>query len=62
MTAAAKVVWVLPNKPAGTIVAQSNVFMKRPGDGPTNWHSDLNMVPIDTNQFVTIWVPLRPLE
>ena len=41
--------------------AQSTVFLKRPGDGPTHWHSDLNMVPIDTNQFVTIWIPLRPI-
>ena len=36
--------------------------MKMPGFGVTNWHSDLNMVPIDTNSFVTVWIPLRALD
>ncbi|CAN0412601.1 unnamed protein product [Discosporangium mesarthrocarpum] len=35
--------------------------MKRPGDGPTPWHSDLNMCPLDTNDFVTAWIPLAPV-
>ena len=33
-----------------------------PGFGETNWHSDANMVPLDTNRFVTLWLPLRPLQ
>lgn len=40
---------------------QSCFFVKEPGMGPTNWHSDLNMVPLDTNQFVTAWLPLHSL-
>ena len=32
------------------------------GFGETNWHSDANMVPLDTNRFVTLWLPLRPLR
>lgn len=41
---------------------QSCVFVKPPGFGETNWHSDANMVPLDTNRFVTLWLPLRPLQ
>ncbi|CAN0201491.1 unnamed protein product, partial [Phaeothamnion confervicola] len=40
------------------LVYQDSVFVKRPGDGPTRWHSDLNMAPFDTNDFITIWIPL----
>jgi hypothetical protein len=38
---------------------QDCAFLKNPEDGPTNWHSDLNMVPLDTNHFVTLWLPFR---
>ncbi|KAK3244004.1 hypothetical protein CYMTET_46369 [Cymbomonas tetramitiformis] len=41
---------------------QSCAFLKNPGHGPTNWHSDLNMVPLDTNQFVTLWIPFRAIS
>ncbi|CAN0327379.1 unnamed protein product [Pylaiella littoralis] len=37
---------------------QDSTFCKRPGDGPTRWHSDLNMAPLDCNDFVTAWIPL----
>lgn len=37
---------------------QSCLFWKRSGDSPTNWHSDLRTSPIDTNRFVTAWIPL----
>jgi len=40
---------------------QDALFEKRPGDGPTHWHSDCRLSPFDTNQFVTIWLPLRPI-
>lgn len=32
---------------------QDSTFMKRSGDGPTLWHSDLNMAPFDTNDVVS---------
>jgi hypothetical protein len=41
---------------------QSCVFVKEPGMAETNWHSDLNMVPLDTNEFITLWIPLRSLD
>lgn len=41
---------------------QTCVFVKEPGMAETNWHSDLNMVPLDTNDLVTAWLPLRSLS
>lgn len=38
---------------------QDSLFVKRPGDGPTEWHSDLNMAPLDTNSYITCWIPLH---
>ena len=40
---------------------QDSLFLKRPGDGPTRWHADLAMAPLDTNDFVTCWLPLQPV-
>ena len=40
---------------------QDSLFLKRPGDGETHWHSDLAMAPLDTNDFVTVWLPLQPV-
>ena len=40
---------------------QDSLFDKRPGDGPTHWHSDLAMAPFDTNELVTLWLPLQPV-
>mmetsp|Transcript_21152 Transcript_21152/g.64437 ORF Transcript_21152/g.64437 Transcript_21152/m.64437 type:complete len:240 (-) Transcript_21152:96-815(-) len=37
---------------------QDCVFEKRVGDDCTNWHSDLTMAPLDTNEFLTFWIPL----
>ena len=41
---------------------QDCVFQKEPGFTETNWHSDLLLSPLDTNAFVTAWIPLRPLK
>lgn len=38
------------------------MFLKEPGYAETNWHSDLRMAPLDTNAFVTAWIPLRPVS
>ena len=40
---------------------QDSLFVKRPNDGETHWHSDLAMAPLDTNHFVTCWLPLQPV-
>lgn len=41
---------------------QDCVFFKQSGYAETNWHSDLRMTPFDTNNFVTVWIPLRPIK
>ncbi|CAE7524151.1 unnamed protein product [Symbiodinium microadriaticum] len=41
---------------------QDALFEKRPGDGATDWHSDLGLAPFDTNSFVTIWLPLTSIS
>jgi len=40
---------------------QDCIFYKEPGYAETNWHSDLRMTPLDTNNFLTAWVPLRAI-
>ncbi len=43
------------------VCTQDCLFLKEPGYGETNWHSDLRMAPLDTNAFVTAWLPLRAI-
>ncbi|WP_353129282.1 phytanoyl-CoA dioxygenase family protein [Parapedobacter pyrenivorans] len=33
-------------------------LFKEPGGGPTPWHQDQNYWPLDTNNTVTMWMPL----
>ena len=33
---------------------QDALFWKRPGDGATDWHSDLGLAPFDTNSFLAL--------
>ena len=40
---------------------QDSLFWKRPGDGPTPWHTDARMAPFDTSHLVTLWIPLQPV-
>lgn len=40
---------------------QDSLFCKRPGDDPTLFHTDLGTSPLDTNSFVTAWIPLTPI-
>ena len=41
---------------------QDCLFFKRPGMNITNWHSDARLTPLDTNDFITFWIPLRPMK
>lgn len=41
---------------------QDCIFLKRPGMSETNWHSDVRLTPLDTNDFLTFWIPLRPIR
>lgn len=34
------------------------VLLKEPGGGPTPWHQDQYYCPIDTNNLLTMWMPL----
>lgn len=38
---------------------QDSLFWKRPGNGITPWHADLWTVPLNTNHFITVWLPLH---
>ena len=40
---------------------QDSIFVKRAGDGPTQWHSDLSLTPFDTNDMITVWIPLQTI-
>jgi len=41
---------------------QDSLFWKRPGHGDTAWHADLWTVPLNTNHFVTVWLPLQRVD
>ena len=38
---------------------QDSLFHKRSKDGPTPWHSDARMAPLDTSHMITFWIPLQ---
>lgn len=40
---------------------QDSLFVKRPGDDDTLYHTDLATAPLDTNAFITAWIPLTPV-
>lgn len=40
---------------------QDSTFLKRDGDGPTLWHSDLVMAPFNTNGLVSMWMPMTAI-
>ena len=37
-------------------------LFKEPGGGRTPWHQDQNYWPLDTDDIVTMWMPLRDLD
>jgi ectoine hydroxylase-related dioxygenase (phytanoyl-CoA dioxygenase family) len=38
---------------------QDALFWKRAQDGPTPWHVDARMAPLDTSHMITFWIPLQ---
>lgn len=42
-------------------IYHDQALYKEPGGGPTPWHQDQYYWPLDTNQFVTMWMPLIDL-
>eukprot|EP00929_Paragymnodinium_shiwhaense_P047402 TRINITY_DN2404_c0_g1_i2.p1 TRINITY_DN2404_c0_g1~~TRINITY_DN2404_c0_g1_i2.p1 ORF type:complete len:280 (+),score=64.64 TRINITY_DN2404_c0_g1_i2:82-921(+) len=41
---------------------QTSLFQKRPKDAETAWHADLWTVPLNTNNYITLWLPLHRVE
>ncbi len=39
-------------------VIDDDVFEKRPGDRVSKWHYDRKFVPIDSDRYLSIWIPL----
>mmetsp|Transcript_7365 Transcript_7365/g.11085 ORF Transcript_7365/g.11085 Transcript_7365/m.11085 type:complete len:188 (-) Transcript_7365:39-602(-) len=37
------------------------MFVKEIGDGPSKWHQDSAACPLNTDKFLTIWIPLFDL-
>ena len=48
--------------PGSSLGTDTRARLQKPGFHVTNWHSDLRMTPLDTNDFVTAWVPLRRMK
>jgi ectoine hydroxylase-related dioxygenase (phytanoyl-CoA dioxygenase family) len=42
-------------------IYHDQALFKEPGGGPTPWHQDQYYWPLDTNQTVTMWMPLVPV-
>jgi ectoine hydroxylase-related dioxygenase (phytanoyl-CoA dioxygenase family) len=42
----------------GVRLYHDNALFKEPGGGPTAWHQDQHYWPLDTNNTVTLWMPL----
>lgn len=40
---------------------QDSVFIKRSNDGITPWHIDGRMMPFDTSNAITFWIPLQDI-
>ena len=43
---------------AGVRLYHDQALFKEPGGGPTPWHQDQHYWPLDTDQTVTMWMPL----
>jgi len=43
---------------SGVHLYHDNALFKEPGGGPTAWHQDQHYWPLDTNDTVTLWMPL----
>lgn len=46
----------------GARILLEDTFLKPPGAGPTPWHQDASVAPVDPEQVLTAWIPLQPVE
>ena len=45
----------------GVRLYHDQALFKEPGGGPTPWHQDQHYWPLDTDQMITMWMPLVPV-
>ena len=45
----------------GVRIYHDQALFKEPGGGPTPWHQDQHYWPLDTNNTITLWMPLVPV-
>lgn len=43
-------------------IYHDQALFKEPGGGPTPWHQDQYYWPVDTNQTITMWMPLTAIN
>lgn len=41
---------------------QDTAFFKEPGDLESSWHQDQAAAPVDTDRFLTLWIPLEDVS
>lgn len=46
----------------GVRVYHDQALFKEPGGGPTPWHQDQHYWPLDTDNMITMWMPLVPIS
>lgn len=47
---------------AGVRIYHDQALLKEPGGGPTPWHQDQHYWPLDTDNTVTMWMPLVDVD
>ena len=43
----------------GLRILLDDIFLKLPGAGPTPWHQDSSISPVDPQKVITAWIPLQ---
>lgn len=46
----------------GARILLEDTFLKPPGAGPTPWHQDASVSPMEPDRVLTAWIPLQPVE
>jgi ectoine hydroxylase-related dioxygenase (phytanoyl-CoA dioxygenase family) len=46
----------------GVRLYHDQALFKEPNGGPTPWHQDQNYFPLDTDNIITMWMPLVPVN
>lgn len=46
----------------GARILLEDTFLKPPGAGPTPWHQDASVAPVEPDRVLTAWIPLQEVE